>query len=592
MAMAPAQNTIKGASGMGKAPPAKKVSVAELVDFGGFDPKLGMQIKQLQADAIVAELDIERSYWSLYEVLARCLALTATYTKEHPAFKMPLKDKKGNLECEYPTSTQGRPSSPFRSVVWQVFRNPPAQTVYRYTSVLSLVEFAAEKQGVNPTNTKTTVAFMKQFGRLDAMVDKWKEVKAAAATGGTTNGFNGTIARGDGTTNTNGQAASTEERSEQAISQLITRPTLVEIPAAKLPSYHGSKLVLLAGLWSDDGKFGVRPLDTIAYPTDAFVLEAWKAELRQRQANIQADPNTQFLRDICVLSKAIRERKRPKGDQSILTHYQRRITLQTSGNSLRADIGLVGTSEGVTLEGVLSEASWMIRTPAAVYRTSAENHEEVIEKNTRGDLRRRDRDAVLDVGTGNKSEKAIGVTAKLKLRSDTGQSATAYLVRSSTLESTQMQLKPCRWDYETTLTFDEVSEAIASIEALSKFEGVDNNGRSRKLGFAFILKCGSRGLKSADHDGEQEGKLARAKGKLKGKGFTLFFRTDDWIAAMRTIAKSHGAEEVFLRIKRGGLAQLEMKRSFASYRLNIPSCDEEGARETKFVARSGERKSS
>ena len=48
----------------------------------------------------------------------------------------------------------------------------------------------------------------------------------------------------------------------------------------------------------------------------------------------------------------------------------------------------LGTDEGVTIEAVLKENAWNLRQEAAVYRSTIENHEEVIEKGTRGDLTR------------------------------------------------------------------------------------------------------------------------------------------------------------------------------------------------------------
>ncbi len=127
----------------------------------------------------------------------------------------------------------------------------------------------------------------------------------------------------------------------------------------------------------------------MVYPSDSLVLKAWQSDLEQRQSALLPDPNTVFLRDICALAKAIRERKRPtKGDQSIYLYFRRRITFRVAGSSLIADGGLVDTGEGVTLEAVLKENAWNLRQQAAVYRSTKENHEEVIEKGTRGDLKR------------------------------------------------------------------------------------------------------------------------------------------------------------------------------------------------------------
>ena len=526
-------------------------AISDLVDFGGHDHKLVIEIKQLQADASYSEHLVDRSHAKLYEILARCLALTDKYSKEHPAFKASLKDEDGNAEFEYTSSTVGRPPSPYKPVVWQVFRNPSPQTLYRYASVLSLVDYAAKDQGVDLTDTKKTIPYMKKFGRLDAMVDLWKEIKASSngAAGGKTAG-----ARADSKRD---REEAEKKEIENALALLKKRPPVARIPAGRIPLLEDCSLALFAGQWSDDGKLELRHLDPVVYPSDSLVLKAWQSELEQRQSALLPDPNTVFLRDICSLAKAIRERKRPtKGDQSIYLNFRRRITFRVAGSSLIADGGLVDTGEGVTLEAVLKENAWNLWQRAAVYRSTKENHEEVIEKGTRGDLKRPGRNAMFEVGAQGKTEKAIGVIAKLRLPSNKDNPVVAHLVKPSSLTGAQMRLEPSDWNYQTVLTLEEVKSATSVVKAFAKYVGADHRGKSKKLGFAFVLGCKRNGFTAADYDGLEKHQLSRAGGQLRGKAFTLKFRTDDWIACTKAMAKFKDAEEIEVRISRDGLAQL------------------------------------
>ncbi len=556
-----------------------QVGVSKHIDFGGHDAKLVIEIRQLQADASYSESQVDRSHAKLYEIFARCLALSDKYTKEHPAFKASLKDANGNVKFEYTSSTVGRPPSPFKPVVWQIFRNPPPQTLYRYASVLSLVDYAAKNQGVDLTDTKATVRFMKKFGRLDAMVDFWKEVKASniSAAGGEI---------GDAKVAIKHDRQAAEAKSiENALTLQKERPPVATIPAGRIPLLEDCSLTLFTGQWSDDGGLELRHLDPVLYASDSLVLKAWQSELEQRRSTLLPDPNTVFVRDICVLAKAIRERKRPtRGDKSIYTHFHRRITFRVDGFSLIADGGLVDTSEGVTLEAALKQNAWNLLQQAAVYRSANENHEEVIEKGTRGDLKRLGRIAMIEFGTKGETEKAISVIAKLRLQPNKDNPVVAYLVNPSSLKGAQMRLESSDWDYQTVLSLEEVKSATAVVETFNKFVGVDNRGKSKRFGFAFVLGCKRTGLTAANYDGLEKQKLSKAKGQLSGKAITLKFRTDDWIACTKAMAKFKDVEEIEVRVSRDGLAQLAIVTSIGVYRLYIPSCDDEGTRTTKSVA--------
>jgi hypothetical protein len=594
--------------------PTADPNVASLLDFGGLDHKLVLAVTQLQSDADYAQHLVDRSHAKLYEILARCLELTTLYGKDHPAFKRPVNAEDGSV-IEYRTSTSGRPSSPFRPVIWQVFRDPAPQTLYRYSSVLSLVEHTAIEQGFDPADKKRMVAWMKKWRRLDAMVDAWKEVKtekdagarnvngsgrtrgadptkhAGVPTPGDTNGAGAAGPRdgggngskqpddGVGSDNLGGNA----RKSADPVAGLRARPAVARIQADQIPRLKDRSIALFVGQWCDDGEMEIRVLDPLCHPGDRDVLKAWESELAEHRSASVADPTTVFLRNVCLLSRAIKERKRPRTDQTKHGHFRRRTTFCSSGSSLIAEVGLIDTVEGVTLQAVLNGAAWIPPAPAAVYRNSVEDHAATIEEFTRGDLRRHGRNAWFEVGAAHEGDSAMGVIGKLHLCSESGQPVTVDLVEPSSLDGRRMRTRRGRGHCRATLTAEELRGTAEGVESFAKYAGRNGGSRSKKVGSTFKLKCSQNGLLAANYDGDDEHVVSDRVDALKGKAFDLLLRTDDWLDCVKAVAKPKEVEQVELNVDRSGLLEFAIEIGAGTYRLHLPSCDADGNRTTAFV---------
>ena len=506
-------------------------------------------------------------------MLADCLALVAKHQKDCPEFKRSVQNDDGDQE--YPEYKGGVEPNEFKPVIWQVFKCPPAQTLYRYTSVLTVIEKAAAEQGVPLAETQKIVALMKGYGSIDRMVDARKKLKNDPKT--------------PEELEEERQDARDEWHKKYAVATalLSERPKIRTIDPQEFDLPDDASLALFVGQRQPNGRMVIRALDAVSYPDDYTIVEMWK----EQQAELRSLPDvpTAFLRELTTLAKAIKEPKRPKNAPGTAQTYQRRLRFEPGNDETICHVGPTDTVHGVSLVARTEFLPPQINEPMCLNRTADVNDEAVVADCASRDLTKNENVVRIVPKQGlTKQEVNQGTRAKFVFGDET-TSEIALLVDPSRLPGDQMVAPDVSWGGTVSLGKTALKEILAQLQTYKKYQKSVSKTQKRtggkaftvhenkKLGYAFGLDVSGSGLVFSNYDGNDihavSGVVKKGSAALEEK---CRFRTDEWLSCIRALLRVGGVETFTIHYNDDGHCELSAAGSYGSYAFRLAACDEVG----------------
>jgi hypothetical protein len=535
------------------------------IDAGKNFPNVGLtqEIEALKTAAVKAQQVVDRSHDALYQVLVDCLALAATYGKDSPEFQTAVRNKSGTHE--YPISSPGAAANPYKPVIWQVFKNPPRQTLYRYTSVLSLIETEADEKDIdlsNADNTDAVVDLMKSHGSIDHMVGLVKKK--------TTSDPKDPAA----------QKNEWVERIRKAQNSLAKRDTITRVDPNITNVQADGSFSLFAGVWGKDGKINIVTLDAVGTPEDQDIVDIWSAQ--QKELREFVDIPTAFLADLCKLARAIKEPKRGKADQSVSRSYFRRIHMASEKDCTVANVGLLDNTDHPSLVAKTRHFKFPMKSEACVFRTSSENHEEVLFERTKLNLKDIENAVRCEGASRGKEDQQQGIVGRLQFGID-DDAAEVLLVEPAKITGKPTLGKERKWDWVGKLERkkllelrDHLGSYGKSLKETFKAEGsksrADRKYNPAILGLPVGFSVSETGLLVHGLKGKQ-GIPIHGNETGSTPDYLIHFRSVDLLACIRSALTVPGVESVSIHLSKLGTAKLGFVGEYGDYGYYIPTVE-------------------
>lgn len=518
-------------------------------------------IEKLKTAAARAQGIVDRSHDALYRVLANCLALTATFGKDCSEFKRGVRNNEG--VHEYREDAPGMSPNPFKPVIWQVFKNPPRQALYRYTSALTLIETEAGEKNIDLQDKEAIVALMKAHRSIDRMVGLVKKKRDTQPIDPAT------------------QRAEWAAKIRKVIAALEKRDIVTLVDPEKTKVQAEGTFSLFAGTWTKDGKIKIVSLDAVGNPEDQEVVDIWSAQ--QKELRDAVDLPTAFLAELTKLAKAIKEPKRPRNDQEIARSYFRRIRFDPDNNRTVAKVGLVDNDEHPSLIATTRFFRFPLSSPACVYRTPTENHEDILFAGAKRNPKDLENVVRCEGEPRGKEDRGRGVVGRLIFGGEDDPEE-VLLVDPDKLAGKQTLGRDRRWDFKCDLDRAALAGLKAHLEAYRKDWTASLKSQGKKTaknkgqpdpktqGLPITFEVSGGGLMIRSLVGKGGHQVSNGETETDNtKAFDLSFRSDDWLACVRAMSRVGGIEQAGLRLSQNGSCKLSVVGAYGDYSFFLPA---------------------